>query len=266
MVVVITGASAGIGEAVARELGGRGARLVLAARRLERLEQINRLLGGGHLCMQSDVARVDDCRRLVAQAVERFGRIDTLLCNAGFGFCRPLAATTPQQMREIFATNVMGTTDLIHYAVPVMAKQEPRDGWRGQVMIVSSAAGRRGLPYFGAYAATKFAQLGIAEALRVELSPMKIGVTSVHPMGTSTEFFKVAQNRGGCRMPRAHRLEVHQSPAEVAGAMVRGMIKPVPEVWPVGWARWALGVAVLMPGLVDRVMGRYRDELERENV
>jgi short-subunit dehydrogenase len=265
MVVVITGASAGIGEGLARELAGRGAKLVLAARRVERLERINAELGGGHLVVGCDVAELEQCRMLVERAVGRFGRIDTLVCNAGFGFCKPVAATTPGEMREILATNVLGTTDLIHHGVPVMANQAIRDGWRGQVVIVTSAAGRRGLPYFGAYAATKFAQLGIAEALRVELAPARVAVTSVHPMGTSTEFFDVAQSRGGSRMPKAHRLEVRQAPERVARAMVRGIAKPVPEVWPVGWARYALGVAVLMPGLVDRVMGKYRAELEREN-
>jgi short-subunit dehydrogenase len=265
MVVVISGASAGIGAALARELGLRGARLVLGARRVDRLERLNAELGGGHLWVGCDVSREEDCRGLVEAAVRRFGRIDTLVCNAGYGLCRPVAATTPGQMREIFATNVLGTTDLIHHAAPVMAKQELRDGWRGQIVIVTSAAGRRGLPYFGAYSGTKFAQLGIAEALRVELGSMRIGVTSVHPMGTQTEFFGVAERLGGSRMPKQQRLEVRQSAEQVARAIVRGIVKPAPEVWPVRWARWALGVAVMMPGLVDRAMERYRAELEREN-
>jgi short-subunit dehydrogenase len=265
MVVVISGASAGIGAALARESGRRGARLVLAARRVDRLERLDRELGRGHLCVACDVSRTEDCRALIEAAVGRFGRVDTLVCNAGYGLCRPVAQTTPGQMREIFATNVMGTTDLIHYGVPVMAKQELRDEWRGQVVIVTSAAGRRGLPYFGAYSATKFAQLGIAEALRVELTPVQIAVTSVHPMGTQTEFFGVAEERGGSRMPRQQRLEVRQSAEQVARAIVRGIVRPRPEVWPVPWARWALGVAVMAPGLVDRAMGRYRDALEREN-
>ena len=124
-------------------------------------------------------------------------------------------------MREIFATNLLGTTDVIHYALSSMQAQELRDGWRGQIVIVTSVVARRGPPYYGAYAATKCAQLGIAEALRVELGPAKIGVTSVHPMATDTEFFEVAQSRGGHRH-RTHGLEVRQSPQQVARAIVQG--------------------------------------------
>jgi NAD(P)-dependent dehydrogenase (short-subunit alcohol dehydrogenase family) len=264
MVVVITGASAGIGAALARELGGRGARLVLAARRIDRLEGLNRELGGGHLCVACDVADVEQCRMLVERAASWGGRLDTVVCNAGYGCCKPVARTTPAEMREIFATNLMGTTDVIHYALPHMERQEVRDGWRGQIVIVTSVVARRGPPYFGAYAATKCAQLGIAEALRVELGPAKIAVTSVHPMGTDTEFFEVAQARGGHRHT-SHRLEVRQSPQQVARAIAQGIVKPAPEVWPVKWARWAMGMAAMMPGIVDRTLEKYRAELERNN-
>src|SRR5438132_10748543 len=85
MVVIITGASAGIGKALAEELSKRGAKLALGARRVERLEELNRALGGGHLVVQCDVSREEDCTRLINSAVEKFGRIDTLVCNAGYG-------------------------------------------------------------------------------------------------------------------------------------------------------------------------------------
>jgi NAD(P)-dependent dehydrogenase (short-subunit alcohol dehydrogenase family) len=264
MVVMITGASAGIGAALARELGRRGARLVLAARRIDRLDALNRELGGGHLCVECNVADEQCCRMLVERAAAWGGRLDTIVCNAGYGCCKPVARTTPAEMREIFATNLMGTTDVIHYALSKLQSQELRDGWRGQIVIVTSVVARRGPPYYGAYAATKCAQLGIAEALRVELGPAKIAVTSVHPMATETEFFEVAQTRGGHRH-RTHGLEVKQSAQQVARAIVQGIVKPVPEVWPVRWARWAMGVASLMPGIVDRTLEKYRAELEREN-
>ena len=179
MVVVITGASAGIGRALAEGLSRRGAKLALAARRLERLEELNGGLGGGHLCVQTDVSRPEDCEDLVRRALDRFGRIDTLVCNAGYGVIRPVAKTSPEEMTQIFRTNVFGTADCVRAAVPVMAGREPRDdsGWRGQIVIVSSAVARRGLPFFGAYSATKAAQLSLAEALRVELKPKGITVT-----------------------------------------------------------------------------------------
>ena len=271
MVVVITGASAGIGAALALELSARGARLVLAARRLDRLDELNRDLGGAHLCVQTDVSRREECENLVARAVERFGRIDTLVCNAGYGILRRVHETTPQQAQEIFQTNVFGTLDCVRAAVPHMLRQEPRrtsassvertsassvEPWRGQVVVVSSAVARRALPFFGAYSATKAAQLSIAEALRVELRPLRVAVTSVHPIGTDTEFGDAAHARaGGGRIGRIPG-EIRQSPARVARSIVRAIERPVPEVWPFRPSRWALSLATLAPKWVDRMLGR----------
>jgi short-subunit dehydrogenase len=256
MVVVITGASAGIGRALARELSGRGGRLVLAARRLDRLEELNRALGGRHVCVRTDVSRREECEALVAATVERFGRIDTLVANAGYGILRPVAATTPQEMQEIFQANVFGTLDCVRAAVPHMLRQETAGRWRGQVMIVSSAVARRGIPYFGAYSATKAAQLSLAEAMRVELRPSQIAVTTVHPIGTDTEFGQAAANRaGGGRIARIPG-EVRQSAEQVARKMARAIERPAPEVWPFAPSRWALTAATLAPRWVDRIMGK----------
>ncbi|MBC8107050.1 MAG: SDR family NAD(P)-dependent oxidoreductase [Anaerolineae bacterium] len=265
MVVIITGASAGIGYELARQLSDAGARLVLSARREDRLIELNTSLGGNHLVVRSDVSRPEDCQMLIAHTVEHFGRIDTLVCNAGYGLTRPVAKTSSDEMLSIFKTNVFGTTDCIRAAVPVMEKQERRDGVRGQIMIVTSAAARRGLPFFGAYSATKFAQLGISEALRVELKPSRIAVTSVHPVGTETEFFKVAEREGGLKMPPQGKGEVRQSAAVVAKKMIKAIRRPRPEVWPLAPARFMLSFATLFPGLVDRIMAKYRGELDRQN-
>ena len=255
MVVAVTGASAGIGAALARELSARGARLALAARRLERLEALNRELGGAHLCLPTDVSRRDDCERLIAETVARFGRVDTLVCNAGYGILRRVHETTPDEAREIFQTNVFGTLDCVRAAVPHMLRQEPRR-WRGQMVVVSSAVARRALPFFGAYSATKAAQLSLAEAMRVELRPLRIAVTTVHPIGTDTEFGDAAHARaGGGRIARIPG-EMRQSPAQVAKAMVRAIERPVPEVWPFRPSRWALSLATLAPKWVDRTLAR----------
>ncbi len=256
MVAVVTGASAGIGAAVARRLAAGGARLALAARRADRLDALNAELGGGHLVVPTDVSNPDDCGKLIAAAAERFGRIDTLICNAGYGLAKAIGDTDGGAMRAIFATNVFGTTDCIHAALPVMLRQAPRDGWRGQVVIVSSAAARRGLPHFGAYSATKAAQLSIAEAMRVELKSERIAVTSVHPIGTDSDFFRSAETVSGRKIPDQSAIEVHQSPDTVAKAIVRGIRRPRPEVWPFPLTRYALGFAVIAPRLVDWVLGR----------
>jgi short-subunit dehydrogenase len=257
MVVVITGASAGIGKALAEALHARGARLALAARRFDRIEALNHALGGKHLAIQVDVSDLAQCESLVRRTVERFGRIDTLVCNAGYGILRPVAESSRDEILQMFATNVLGTTDCIHAAVPVMRQQEAGGGWRGQVMIVSSIVARRGLPYYGVYSATKAAQLSLAEAMRVELRHDQIAVTSVHPIGTDTEFGDAARRAAG------HNLSIKQIPGEyrqsaatVARKMIRAIEKPRPEVWPFGPSRFGVGLATMVPGFVDRVVSK----------
>jgi short-subunit dehydrogenase len=263
MVVVITGASAGIGLALATALSNEGAMLVLAARRTDLLHSLNESLGGKHLCVKADVSHEEDCRALIAAAVERFGRIDTLVCNAGYGILRPVYETSAQEMQEIFQTNVFGTTDCIRAAVPIIRKQALKNGCRGQIMIVSSAAARRGIPFFGAYSATKFAQLGLAEALRIELRPSQIAVTSVHPIGTKTDFFSTAEAGSNLKMPPDR--EFRQSATTVAQKMLAAIRKPKPEVWPMAISRLGLGFAALVPRLTDHFVAKFSRELVEGN-
>ena len=265
MVVVVTGASAGIGRALAGALSPLGARLVLAARRVEKLDDLNRALGGEHLVVPTDVADPDACRRLIDAACDRFGRLDTLVCNAGYGHISPVAGTTGDEMRRIFAVNVFGTTDCIEAAVPRLREQAERDGWRGQVVIVSSAAARRGLPYFGAYSATKAAQLSLAEAMRVELEPDRIAVTSVHPVGTKTDFFDTAEAASGTTVRAGGRQLFTQTAGQVADAMVAAIRRPTAEVWPFRPARLTLSLGTMIPRLVDRGMAKMREQIDREN-
>lgn len=265
MVIVITGASAGIGKAIAEQTSAAGARLVLAARREDRLNQLNQQLGGRHLVVPADVSDPAQCESLIHRAARHFGRIDTLICNAGYGLTRPVAKMSHQEFSEIFQTNLFGTVDCIRPAVPIMSRQPLRDGLRGQIVIISSAAGRRGLPWFGAYSATKAAQLSLAESLRVELSPLKIAVTSVHPIGTDTDFFTTAENLSGATIPPRSAVEVHQSADAVARAILRGIRRPRPEVWPMRIVRILVGLGILMPRLTDAVMSRHRRALGEVN-
>jgi len=264
MVVIITGASAGIGHALAVELAQRGAKLALAARRADRLEELNRELGGRHLRIVADVSLTPDCNRIVEETIQRFRRIDTLVCNAGYGFHTPVVQTTDEQMLAVFQTNVIGTLACVRAAVPYMLKQDILDGCRGQIMIVSSAVARRSLPYFGAYSATKAAQLSLAEAMRVEISPQLISVTTVHPGGTETEFGDVSASLSGGNRPARISGEIQQTAQQVAKAMVRAIERPRPEVWPIGLYRWATGLGTLMPGIVDRLMSKRREKIAGE--
>jgi len=209
------------------------------------------------------VSRMDDCHHLIIQAKQRFGRIDTLVCNAGYGIYRTMAQTTPDDTRAIFATNVFGTTDCIDFALPIMSEQSERDGWRGQIMIVSSCVARRGVPYIGMYSATKAAQLAMAESMRVELKPQRIAVTSVHPITTKTEFGKVAEEMGDLRMPGG---PMGQSVEIVAKKMVRAIERPKPEVWPSVMSRWAFAFGTIAPRAMDFGLGIYRKKVERANM
>jgi short-subunit dehydrogenase len=272
MVTVITGASSGIGRALATDLAGRGGNLILAARRLDRLEELaNDLrrdlpnnLPGKHHCIAADVSRTEDCHRIVAAAIEKFGRLDTIVCNAGYGFARPFDAMSEEDVRHIFDTNLFGTIECCRKAVVAMKRQDPRDGFRGQLMIVSSACARRGLPYFSTYAATKAAQLSLAEGLRIELKPFAIAVTSVHPVRCQTEFFSTATDLSGMD-PAALAEGNKQSPDAVAARMVRAIEKPRGEVWPQAFSRLSLSIAVAIPAAVDKVMCGIRDRMLREH-
>ena len=269
MVTVITGASSGIGRALALELASRGASLVLAARRLNKLQDVARACSGEgrcgeHLCLTADVSHAEDCRRIIAATLEKFGRIDTLVCNAGYGFARPFEAMTDDDIRQIFNANLFGTIECCRSAVAQMKRQEPHDGFRGQLMIVSSACARRGLPYFSTYAATKAAQLSLAEGLRIELKPYDIAVTSVHPVLCETDFFSTANTLSGMS-PAALAAGSKQTPQTVARRMVGAIQKPVRELWPKPMSRLSLLIATAMPAVVDKVMSGIRDQMLRDN-
>lgn len=265
MVVVITGASAGIGLALARELSHKGALLVLAARRLDILEKVNAELGGNHLVVRADVSQSDDCRSIIDAAISRFGRIDTLVCNAGYGVYTRVDETDAEQVRRMMDVDVIGTTECIRHAVPHLRKQKLRDGWRGQIMIVSSAAARRGTPFIGVYSGAKAAQLAIAEALRVELVDDRIAVTTVHPTPTKSEFGQVAENLGKYKLPPSEHFTITQTAAEVGRIMARAIARPRREVWPRPLARLILGIGTLLPGMMDWIMHRYYQGVVRYN-
>ena len=253
MTVLITGASSGIGAALAEVLAQQGARLALVARRRDKLEAlVARLSGSGHLVIPADVADPRACAGAIAQACSAFGRLDTLVCNAGYGLVAGIAATDEEQWLAILRTNLLGTTACIRAAAPLLLVQPLRDGWRGQVMIVSSALARRGRPDAGAYSATKAAQLSVAEALRIEWAEQRIAVTSVHPIHTDTEFHGAAAGRRwlvGAAEPR-------QTPAHVAARMVAAIRRPQAEVWPHRGSRWALALGALWAWPIDRYLTR----------
>lgn len=257
MTIAITGASAGIGAELARQLAGRGARVALGARRLDRLEDLARGLGGEAMAQVLDVADPASCAAFVRAAHARWGRLDTLVCNAGFGLLRTVADTSEEDWQAILATNLLGTVSCVRAALPLMRAQQPLSGWRGQVMVVSSSLARRAAGDLGAYCATKAAQLSLCEALRVEEAPHAIAVTSVHPVRVPTEFTAVAERISGTSQKRQR--QVPTQPVEaVAAAMLRAIAKPRPEVWPHRLSRLLAAGVGFAPGLGDRIMAGHR--------
>jgi NADP-dependent 3-hydroxy acid dehydrogenase YdfG len=187
-VLLITGASSGIGAATARLAVDRY-RLVLAARRREALDQLAAELGGAGsaLAVECDVTKWDQVEALAAQALEEFGRIDAVFANAGFGATRGFLEESPEHWQSMVLTNVLGPALTIRATLPHLLERGD-----GHYLITSSVAGRRPLPG-SMYSATKFAATTIGEALRQELRGMheneKIKVTLIEPGITDTEFF-----------------------------------------------------------------------------
>ena len=252
-VVAITGASAGIGRATALRLAQNGDALVICARRSDKLHAVAdeiRAAGGQAVPIVADVTRVGDMDHFIAAAVDRFGRLDVVLCNAGFGIAGTIDDVTPDQMRELVDINYMGTFYATRAAMPVFRRQGA-----GHVIIVSSIVGKRGVPYMGAYAATKFAQVGLAECLRSELVGSNIHVSVVYPVSTETEFFEVMSRHTGTLVTRA--AGPRQLASVVANAIAGAIDRPVPEVFPHFKSRALVWANTFAPGFTDRVVKRF---------
>ncbi len=252
-VIAITGASAGIGRATALRLARDGAAVAICARRRDLLDAVAAeiVAGGGQaLAVVADVTRAADMDAFVAQTVARFGRLDVMLCNAGFGIAGAIDEIAPDQMQKLMDVNYTGTYHATRAALPLFRRQGS-----GHVIMVSSIVGKRGVPYMGAYSATKFAQVGLAECLRSELVGSGIHVTLVYPVSTETEFFDVMSRETGAAVTRA--MGPRQSVAVVADAIARAIERPVPEVYPHAVSRALVILNALAPGFTDRVIKRF---------
>jgi NADP-dependent 3-hydroxy acid dehydrogenase YdfG len=228
-VVAITGASAGIGQATARELARAGARVVIGARRRERLDAIDAEFPGQVAAVQMDVRKPEDSRRLVATAIERFGRLDALIANAGMGMYGGILDRSDEELATMLDTNVAGTVWPIRAAVPEMLK-----AGRGDIVIVASVAGFRGGADEAVYAATKFAQVGLAGSLDRELRDKGIRVTTIGPAGTSTEFAI-----GAGRTPAMPELKTYLKPEDIAFA-IRTVLEQPRRLRTQYWTIWSM--------------------------
>jgi len=252
IVAAITGASSGIGRATALRLARDGASLAICARRTDRLERVAdevRDAGGHPLAIAADVTRPGDMQALVDATVREFGRLDVMMCNAGFGIYGAIDQIEPARMQQLLDVNYMGTYLAARAALPLFRQQRS-----GHLIVVSSIVGRRGIPFMGAYAATKFAQVGLAESMRAELRDAGIHVTVVYPISTRTEFFDVMTKSSGFATRAAGP---QQDPSAVADAIAAAIARPVAEVFPFRAARLLGVVNALAPRLTDRLVQRW---------
>ena len=188
-VVIVTGASSGIGEATARQFGREGAKLVLAARRVDKLDSLAEeilALGSGAetLVVQADLSKLEDIQALIKQTMDKFGRIDVLVNNAGFGRLDWLENLDPvKDIQAQFDVNVLGVIQTTRQVLPIMIKQRA-----GHIINMCSMAGLVATPTYTVYAACKHAVHGFSEALRREVKPWGIDVSMIYPGGVITEF------------------------------------------------------------------------------
>jgi len=193
-VVLITGASTGIGAALARQLAKRyaGIRLVLAARNREKLDVVAadcRQAGAEVLVVPTDLAHIDQAQALAQKALDHFGQIHVLINNAGYGQMGPLELMSPEECRRQFEVNVMGPLALTQSVIPGM-----RDRGGGRIINISSIGGRTAFPFGGLYSGSKFALEAISDALRMELEPFNIRVSVVEPGAVHNEFLDVVKH------------------------------------------------------------------------
>jgi short-subunit dehydrogenase len=235
-----------------------GMPVAAGARRADRLQSLIGEItaaGGRAIAVQMDVDRPEDCQRLIDQTLAAFGSVYSVFANAGFGLHKAIHETSDAEMRAIFETNFFGTLNTIRPALPQLMRARA-----GHILICSSCLAKAGTPWHGAYSATKAAQDHIARAMRIELKGSGIVVSSVHPVGTRTEFFERAESNsaGGSREvlpgPPSRFL---QPPETVARAIVRALRKGRGgEIWTTMAGRLAFAAIDLFPRLGDAMLER----------
>src|SRR4030095_2108290 len=189
-IVIVTGASAGIGEAAARRLAGEGATVVIAARRADKLNGLKQEIapgGGGSFAVAGDITSQQDRERLVQETMRAYGRIDGLVNNAGYGQRGPIELVPIDAIRQNFETNLFSLIALTQLVIPIM-----RDQRSGRIVNISSVAGRIARPLSSVYDSTKHALEAISDGLRGELAQFGIKVVVIEPGFIITNFLGVA--------------------------------------------------------------------------
>jgi len=247
-VVLLTGASGGIGRETAPLLGAAGARVVLHGRREPALrataEAVLRAGGESHV-VTGDLRRPEEAPRLARSALERFGRIDALVNNAGVGRLQLVDEATDAEIEEQVETNLLGTIRVTRAVLPSLLES------KGALVTVASISGRIAVPYYGYYGATKYALVGLSETWRRELAPRGVRVTTLLPAAVETEFLdKAGRDRALGRGPAG----VVLPPARVARAILHALDRHPAEICLPRTHRFLTVLDQAFPGLSDRIL------------
>lgn len=248
---ILTGASSGIGRALAVELVGQGASLLVVARRKERLEELADSLVGaaGRIeILAGDITDAAARGQAVAQAERLFGGLDVLINNAGMGAIGRFADSPPERLRQVMELNFFAAAELTRVALPLL-----RAGRRPMVVMVGSVVAYRGIPFYAEYCASKFALQGLGQTLRGELAPLGIDVLAANPGPTTSEFFDHTLGESAAPWPKAQAVPAEVVARQIVAAMRRGRREIV-----IGMSSKLFSLACRwFPGAVDRVLERY---------
>lgn len=250
--VIVTGASAGIGKALALQLARQGAKLAIAARRAERLAQVAaecRALGAEVLVIPTDVSDETQCKALVEQTVTAFGRLDLLICNAGLA-ASALFDDFPNLdlFRHTLDVNLYGAVYCTYYALPYLKQT------KGRIAAISSLGGKSAIPYNTPYCASKYGLHGFYDSLRMELTQHGVSVTLICPWWVATEFHAAQLTKDGVPRGAARGKDMYTSKTmsaeRCAEITLRAAYKRRREVL-MGPGLLAVWLKVIAPGFLD---------------
>jgi short-subunit dehydrogenase len=260
-VLLVTGASSGIGEAVARLFAEEGYRISMGARRLERLQAVAQDIesaGGQSITIQSDLTIFEDIQRLISETLDQFGKIDVLLNNAGFGRIKWLEELDPMEdIQAQIQLNLITTILVAREVLPHMIQRR-----EGHIINMGSMGGLVASPTYTVYSASKFGVRGFTEALRREVGVYGLHVSGIYPGAVNTEFKQHAgiDRKTGRTTPASLQLQ----PGDVARAVLSVVRRPRRELIIPWQMRLTVWMNILFPGIVDRIIESRFTSLERD--
>jgi short-subunit dehydrogenase len=257
--VLITGASSGIGRALAFEFAEKGAKLALASRKLDSLERVVEEIISfcpdtqQPLIVRCDITRRQDVRRLVMNSARHFGGIDIFINNAGVGIYGDSEFTALEDFRSVMEVNFFGAVQCMQEVLPLMKRRG-----KGLIVNITSVAAKHGVPYLGAYGASKAALAVFSQSLRAELSESGVSIMIVYPGYTQTNFFRNEKKVGGARRPQGP----FASPKKVALAIVKA-VESEKRNLVLSMEGKVLAISQsIFPGLVEKAMKRIACQLK----